>query len=592
MSRTHNRAFLALGAALLCATSYASAPPKIAFETVADWTAGPVTLPDVEYQATLPVATSIPGLVNGASINTLLGADTFYNAGLTGSNASVANVEAGHVWNGHETLGHVNTFANSLAAWNDPGTRGQQQQDLVDRHATWVASMIAGRNGGAVQGDFQRGIAFGADLQSGAVATAWNGAAYALGFNSSPTTVFTAYNAYFGSSDVINSSWSGTDPEGDNSFATLLDALANQNPTTSLVVSAGNSGPGTNTVGFPGSGYNAITVGALENNGANAYESVASFSSRGPQRWAGGGLACNDCRAPVDLVAPGTTLVGAFYGGTTGGNNPTLAGSAPSGGPNFYSSPLAGTSFSSPIVAGAATLVADASKATPELAGNTDSRDARVVKAVLLNSAEKIDGWDNGQQDVGGVVQTNQSLDYTSGAGALDIEALYHQYLQAPTRDVPGAGSGDLGSVAKDGWDYGEVQSGVDNIYHIGADLPRGAEITVTLAWFRERAETFLANSTVQDLAQADLDLIVRDTTTDLVVAQSVSAVNVVEHLHFRAPTASRYQIEVNLFGTIFGAVNSEEYGLAWAVVVPEPSGMALAAALLGLCGFRRARSG
>ena len=45
------------------------------------------------------------------------------------------------------------------------------------------------------------------------------------------------------------------------------------------VTSAGNSGPFTNTVGAPGSGYNRISVGALGN--ASAYDSVTSFSSWG-----------------------------------------------------------------------------------------------------------------------------------------------------------------------------------------------------------------------------------------------------------------------------------------------------------------------
>jgi hypothetical protein len=55
----------------------------------------------------------------GININTFIGADTFYAHGYTGSRAIVSNIEAGHVWNGHESLTHVTTFIDSdLAAPN------------------------------------------------------------------------------------------------------------------------------------------------------------------------------------------------------------------------------------------------------------------------------------------------------------------------------------------------------------------------------------------------------------------------------------------------------------------------------------------
>src|SRR4051812_49861844 len=52
------------------------------------------------------------GTVN---MNTLLGADRFYNAGFTGTNSVMANIEAGRVWNGHETLTHVTYIPNNAA---------------------------------------------------------------------------------------------------------------------------------------------------------------------------------------------------------------------------------------------------------------------------------------------------------------------------------------------------------------------------------------------------------------------------------------------------------------------------------------------
>ncbi len=543
--------------------------------------------------------TNLPVTFSGGNVNNIVGANTFYANGITGQGTKTANVEAGHIWSGHETLGHVSQFSNDPSAWNDPGTIGQTA-DLYDRHATWVGMTIGGRNGGANQGTYQTGIAPNTDLKSGAIASVWSGNAYATAFNFTGNSFTTPYAAYFGTADVINSSWGGTDTRGIGGFAVALDGLANQSPSSTFVVAAGNSAdpdnnpntpPVTNTVGAPGSGYNAITVGALQNNGNNVYNSVAAFSSRGPQDfgWTDNNnnvFGCNACRAAVDIAAPGTTLTAAYFGGTGGGNNPSLTGS-PSGtvgGPNFYSLSIDGTSFASPIVAGGAALLDSASYNTPALAANASSRDARVIKAVLLNSADKIPGWTNGQiahPNGNGGVRTSQSLDYNSGAGALNLTKGYSQYVTAGTRDVAGIPSGNQGPVSPVGWDYGQVAAGVDNIYPINQPLLAGSLMTVTLDWFRER--TFnVAQLALAEVGQADLDLRIRDMATGNLISESISGVNNTEHLYFTLPRTSTYQIEVTFFGTIFdfsGNLTSEQYGLAWsATAVPEPASALLLA--------------
>jgi glycosyltransferase involved in cell wall biosynthesis len=99
------------------------------------------------------------------------------------------------------------------------------------------------------------------------------------------------------------------------------------------------------------------TVAALGT--ANAFDGVASFSSRGPQTFGyytnGGYVTVAGVRAAVDLAAPGESLTSAFYGGQTGGNNTSLAGSVNAGTSSAaYSQGLDGTSFAAPIVAGGA----------------------------------------------------------------------------------------------------------------------------------------------------------------------------------------------------------------------------------------------
>jgi subtilisin family serine protease len=537
--------------------------------------------------------TNIPASFAGADVGVVVGASTFYSHGITGQGTKVANVEGGHIWNGHETLAHVAGYVHDASAWNDPGTIGDQQSDLYDRHATWVGMVLAGRNA-ALPGVHKTGIASGATLLSGAIAAGWNGNGYSQRFSFNANSLLMPYATFFGNTDVINSSWGITDPPGIAPITVAADGLADANSNTTFVANAGNAGPASNSVGTPGSGYNVITVGALENDGGNRYDVVAAFSGRGPQSY-GDPVhgAIPGVRAVVDIVAPGSNLTTAYYGAPTGGNNPTLPGSpdGPPGTPSFYSS-VSGTSVAAPIVAGGAALIDSASYNTPALAANSASRDARVVKAVLLNSARKIPGWNNGQvahPNGNGGVFTDQSLDYTSGAGALDLARAYDQYLSGGTRDVVGTPAGTQGIVDSLGWDFGIVQSGVDNVYQIGQALAGGSNFTITLDWFRDRSFNPLTFSMV-DNGQVNLDLRLRDIISGNFISESVSTYNVVEHLHFQIPRTSMYQIEVRFTDNIFGSASSEEYGLAWnGIVVPEPASWSVfALSIISLLNARR----
>ncbi len=522
------------------------------------------------------IVSNVPGNFNlGTNINNLIGADRFYNAGITGQGTIAASVEAGHIWNGHEALTHVSQYAHH------PDAFGSTTADLFDRHATWVASHIGGRQTAVGGGAWQTGIAPGTDLRSGAIASVWGGNAYALSFNWNTNSFLGGYTPYFGTADVINSSWGGNSPGGSNYFAVVLDGLAAQNPQTTLVASAGNSGPGGNTVGYPGSGYNAITVAALNNGGDNSYNTVVDFSSRGPQDFffppTNGTIA--GVRAAVDIAAPGTNLHAAFYGGQTGGNNTTLPGSANNGtSPSSYSTSVRGTSFAAPIVSGGVALLKSASYNTPELAGNLDSRHTLVVKSVLMNSADKTIGWNNGQVANGfGGVTTTQSLDYAAGAGAMNLDRAFDQYLTAGTRDVAGRANGDLGIVAERGWDLGNVALGGSNLYTIGGLLEGGSQFDVTLNWFRNRGFNS-TNLSAFDIAQADLTLEVLDLFSNSVISQSMSLFNMTEHLSFLLPTTSQYGLRVVYGANTFGSITNVDYGIAWSgvSVVPEPSTLGL----------------
>jgi hypothetical protein len=552
----------------------------------------------------MPGSSHLQGpLVGGTSANDLLGAQRFYNAGFTGTNAVMANIEAGHVWNGHETLAHVTYIPTS-------GASGE-----VDRHATWVAMVMGGRPNGAKSGDYQRGMAPDAQLASGAIALSWSSSAtrYSGNFNPDFNGISTIgqYRAAFitgvpasggpRTADVINSSYNGNgDLAGSDTLSGTLDALLNENPRTLLTSAAGNTlptGDGPNRVPLPASSYNGISVASLAPNGGS-FDVWSIFSNGGPNDYfdpVSGTIGM--VRQVVDLAAPGEQVNTAYYGGETGGNGPSLMGAAngPAGGPDFYTRSVRGTSFASAAVAGGAALLYDA--AYEALASTPDARDSRVMKSVLMNSADKTVDWDNGQAEhpnAGGGVFTTRGVDNRVGAGRMNLDRAFDQLLTGTT-DLSGTAHGMLGSVNPVGWDFGEVAEGTPNDYLINGVLEAGSLFSATLNWYRDRSTvgtTGYADNSFDDL---DLELWSAAGGSPLgLISQSSSRYNNTEHFHFAIPTTGEYMLRVRWVSEVFDVVadaNLEKYGLAWAALaVPEPATLLLLAILLPVMVCTRER--
>lgn len=547
-------------------------------------------------EAKLHVSSSNTGAdaLTGIDVNAFLGANRFYDAGFTGSRTLMANIEAGHAWDGHETLGHVTTRVTGTGALGS-----------TDNHATWVTHALAGRapaGGGPYPVDYHAfGVGYGAETWSGAVADTLT----AFTFTTTEAAVASTYATILetgisgDTANVFNSSWGFSEPLGFNPMTIGVDGLINRNGTVA-VFSAGNEGSAPNSVGGIGAGYNSITVGALgSDTDGTPFNAPSTFSSRGPNDAAfaldptTAGVVAG-IRAVVDIAAPGQNLTLAQYDAAVPD-------------PNAYDANMAGTSFAAPLVAGGAALVVDAGKALFDT--NPAAVDGRVVKAVLLNGADKTAGWDNGQTvDPGaGSFVTEQSLDHATGAGRMNLDTTFDQYASvadggaATTTDVPGLGKGDLGMVGTVGWDFGEVNLGESNFYFIDKLLATDTDFTATLTWFVDRDPGDLADfSGAQEEHFADLDLWVfeYDNPTDRnilgVTAMSISWLNVVEHLFFDVPSTGYYGLFVDFFGVNwnFTGESSEFYALAWsATAVPEPSSLLLVAAgMILLTGFARRR--
>lgn len=175
--------------------------------------------------------------------------------------------------------------------------------------------------------------------------------------------------------DIVNGSWGGDGAVTE--FVADMDALrlAGIIP----VFAAGNSGPFPQTVGFPASYTNTLSVGASDD-----LDEVAWFSSRGPSFF-------NDEIKPW-VVAPGTRILSSLPGGIYG----------------YYN----GTSMAAPHTSGAIALLL---AANPALGSQT------AVMPILANTAVPIStthpnmesGW--GRLDVYAAVQTQVATGRLAG---------------------------------------------------------------------------------------------------------------------------------------------------------------------------------
>lgn len=520
-------------------------------------------------------------------VNSVVGWNTFYNAGYRGEGRVIANVEAGLVWGGHDVFLRP-SGSPSAVGLTYVGTGALNE---VDYHATMVGHVLAG-SGYVPESDpadyylSSLGMAPMAQIWSGAIATSYS-ATQTGSFETTTDSTVSVYRAFFQGiggvkPDVINSSWGGADLQSPEMLA--IEGLARQNPTVAFVAAAGNGG---NTpVSAPGSTFNSITVGSL---GGSTFLEPSSFTSRGPSDFFNPvtGQTLSGVCAAVDIAAPGELLFLAAYLGPTGAlgasTDPNIIKIVKNPSPtdlNWVNQD--GTSFAAPIVAGGITLLKDAAASYFFFDPTTlaSASDTRVIKSVLMAGATRTVGWDNGQAVNGdGAIVTTQSLDYATGAGALNLDTTVDIYLLSGTRDVAGTGGG---AITASGWDFATVEKNQTNEYVFSNPFDTAVELTISLNWFA--GSSFDDGTGVgQNLSFADLNLqvwqVVNGGLTTL-VAESDSIYNNTEFLRVDL-LAGTYALRVTFNGLVYetvpNSVTGEEYGLAWSSqAVPEPASVFL----------------
>jgi hypothetical protein len=189
--------------------------------------------------------------------------------------------------------------------------------DAADEHShgTHVAGIVAG-NATLREAD-EEGHFYGLGVAPGAQLIAQRLFDGAGNYEPPPSFETLTRDAVRAGADIGSNSW-GDDTQGRydlsaaefDGLARDADGLALEDQPYFLEFSAGNAGPGAQTIGSPAVAKNVIATGASQNNRfnlpveefsiyADGQEAMADFSSRGP---------CEDGRIKPDVVAPGTWI--------------------------------------------------------------------------------------------------------------------------------------------------------------------------------------------------------------------------------------------------------------------------------------------
>ncbi len=273
-------------------------------------------------------------------------------------------------------------------------------------HGSHVAGITAANN--MLGNDNFDGQAPGAKLVS-ARACSWGGGCTAAALTTGMADLVVNRGV-----DIVNMSIGGLPAlnSGQNARAELYNRLINDYG-VQMFISAGNSGPGVNTIGDPSVATDVVSVAAsiskntwLANYGSvvRREQALFNFSSRGPRE--DGGFKPN-------ITAPGSAISTV----NTWIKEPDLAEAG-------YTLPIGvamfnGTSMASPQAAGGAALLLSAAKATGKDVAPAQLRRALYTSADPI-AGEQVVGQGNGMMDVNGawslLSRTVDTRGYTSSA--------------------------------------------------------------------------------------------------------------------------------------------------------------------------------
>jgi hypothetical protein len=451
----------------------------------------------------------------------------------------------------------------------------------VDDHSAQVAAVIISQH------KIRRGVAPSAKLLSSAYSQRRQ--------DGQPEACIAAQHVarqYNGTVRAINFSFGellSEDPrpnaklDGDALLTLCVDWIADTYNTVPIV--AGNQGKG--GIPIPTDLYNGFTVGFtreadgiyrqldrgnlidepyLDRNSNGKYDQGEVFTDLNKDgKWTAGVESPIDGRRSMAILAPGNNL-----------KLPTLQG-------KFKNAN--GSSFATPHVVGTIALLHEyANRQITSGYWSIDARRHELIKAVLINSADKLKDLGDGKIlgmsktildafgktwiDTEAYPSREIPLSRNLGAGQLNANRAFQQY-QAGQQSP----SNGLANISAIGWDTNIVEVDKYQEYVFSDSLVADSFISATLTWDRQVKLNDKNGNGLFDIGEGfsnegfnKVELyLMRSQDTDISqnIWSSVSQIDNLQHIFIKVPITGKYKLRV-VFKSPQANIVSQRYGLAW----------------------------
>ena len=247
-----------------------------------------------------------------------------------------------------------------------------------------------------------------------------------------------------------------------------------------------------------------------------------------------------------------------------------------------------GSSFAAPHVAATVALLQEwGDRQIRTARWSLDTREPMVMKAVLLNAADKLMDTGDGQNlGMGKTVLDEANLTWIESDAYRDPKVPLHGELGTGQLNAFRAyeqfngGQWEPGNVAIKGWAYNSLLSASESPsarsyvdYVIDSPLREGSYFAATLTWERHVSLIDSNNNDLYDIGENfdshdlnNLNLYLmpadEDDTTKSIWS-SVSDVDSLEHIFYKIPQTGRYKLRV-VYSQQFTPEASQPYALAW----------------------------
>jgi hypothetical protein len=371
--------------------------------------------------------------------------------------------------------------------------------------------------------------------------------------------------------------------DGDALLTLCVDWIAATYNTIPIV--AGNQGKG--GIPIPTDLYNGFTVGFtreadgiyrqldrgnlidepyLDRNSNGKYDQGEVFTDLNKDgKWTAGVESPIDGRRSMAILAPGNNL-----------KLPTLQG-------KFKNAN--GSSFATPHVVGTIALLHEyANRQITSGYWSIDARRHELIKAVLINSADKLKDLGDGKIlgmsktildafgktwiDTEAYPSREIPLSRNLGAGQLNANRAFQQY-QAGQQSP----SNGLANISAIGWDTNIVEVDKYQEYVFSDSLVADSFISATLTWDRQVKLNDKNGNGLFDIGEGfsnegfnKVELyLMRSQDTDISqnIWSSVSQIDNLQHIFIKVPITGKYKLRV-VFKSPQANIVSQRYGLAW----------------------------